>query len=162
MRIAVLMTCCVLSASAYADEPLRPPTFQRFSSPNREVVAYATPGADTRVVNSASGEVLWRIPRWTRLLYLSNDGAHAAEVYSGLNLIPLDSTLDFVLVTLWTRGEKSGEVTLRELVASMSVVPRTVSHLYWGRVNGFADNNELIVERFDGKVFRFTTDGTPR
>ena len=162
MRSAILITCCVLSAFANADEPLRPPTFQRFSSPNGEVVAYSTPGADTRVVSSASGEVLWRIPEWTRLLYLSNDGAHAAEVYSGLNLIPLDSTLDFVLVTLWTRGEKSGAVTLRALVPSMLVVPRTVSHLSWGNVRGFGENNVLIVERFDGKVFRFATDGTPR
>ena len=73
---------------AHADEPLRPPSFQRFSSANGEVAAYATPGSDTRVVSSASGEVLWRIPGWTRLLYLSNDGAHAAVVYDGLNPLP--------------------------------------------------------------------------
>jgi len=162
MRSTLLIACCVLSAFAHADEPLGPPTFKRFSSANGQVVAYANPGSDTRVVSSASGEELWRIPGWTRLLYLSNDGAHAAEAYSGLNLIPLDSTLDFVLVTLWTRGEKSGEVTLRELVSSMSVVPRSASHLSWGTVKGFGDNNELIVERFDGKVFRFATDGTPQ
>jgi hypothetical protein len=161
MRNAVLIAACLLATLARADEPLPPPSFQRFSSANREVVAYATPGSDTRIVHSASGEELWRIPGWTRLLYLSNDGAHAAEVYSGLNLIPLDSTLDFVLVKLWTRGEKSGEVTLRELVPSMLVVPRTASHLSWGTVKGF-DDNELIVERFDGKVFRFATDGIPR
>jgi len=162
MRSAILITCCVFSAFAHADEPLGPPTFQRFSSPNGAVVAYATPGSDTRVVNSASGEVLWRIPRWTRLLYLSNDGAHAAEVYGGLNLIPLDATPDFVLVTLWTRGEKTGEVALRAIAASASALQRTVSHYDWGAVKGFGDNNELIVERFDGKVFHFATDGTPR
>ena len=162
MRNAILLAGCLLSALAHGDEPLRPPSFQRFSSANREVVAYATPGSDTRVVKSASGEELWRIPGWQRLLYLSNDGAHAAVVYDGLNLIPTDSAPNLVLVTIWTRGEKSAEITLKQVAPSQSVLRRTVSHYEWGTVKGFNEKNELIVERVDGKQFSFAADGTSR
>src|ERR671923_2985341 len=91
MQRAILIASCLLSAFVHADTPLPAPSFKRFSSANGEVVAYANPGSDTRVVNAASGEELWRIPGWQRLLFLSNDGTHAAAIYDGLNLIPTDS-----------------------------------------------------------------------
>ncbi len=152
----------LLSAFVHADTPLGPPTFKRFASANGEVVAYATPGSDTRVARAASGETLWRIPGWHRLLYLSNDGSHAVVVYDGLNLIPLDSSPDLVLVTFWSSGEKTREVTLREIVPNQAVLRATVSHYEWGIVKGFDDKNELVVERVDGKQFRFEADGTAR
>lgn len=162
MRCAILIVGVLLSALASADEPLAPPAFKRFSSDNREVVAYSTPGSDTRVVSSASGETLWRIPGWHRLVYLSNDGEHAAVVYDGLNLIPIDSSPDFVLVTMWSKGKRVGEIPLKAIVPSASALPKTASHYEWGVVEGFNDKDELVVERFDGKQFRFSAEGVPQ
>jgi hypothetical protein len=162
MRCAILIAGSLLSALVLADEPLPRPTFTRFSSPNSEFVAYSTPGSDTRVASSASGETLWRIPDWHRLIYLSNDGNHAAVVYEGLNLIPIDSSPNLVLITLWSRGEKVGEVRLRAIAASASALRKTASHYEWGVVKGFSDQNQLIVERFDGKQFRFSAEGMPQ
>lgn len=163
MRAAFLIAICfVVSSLSRADEPLPAPTFKRFASASGEIVAYATPGSDTRVLRSVSGEELWKIPGWHRDICISNDGLHAATVYDGLNLIPLDSSPEFVLVTLWTSGKKSGEIKLSQIAPSLSILRRTISHLDWGTVVGFNDKNELVIERTDGKRFRFSTDGTPR
>ena len=66
-------------------------------------------------------------------------------------------------MTLWTRGEKSVlKLRLRALLASMVGRPHrecVPPPHPGGTVKCCADNNELIVERFDGKVFYFAMDG---
>jgi hypothetical protein len=153
------MAGLLVSTVAFTDEPPLPPAPQRFWSPDRQVAAYTSPGSDTRVVSAASGKELWRIPGWHRQLHLSNDGAHAAAVYDGVNLIPLDAKPDLVLVTIWTRGKKSGEVALTQIAPSTASLQRTVSHYAWGTVIGFDEVNHVVIERIDGRRFRFTIEG---
>lgn len=155
MNHLIFVASLVLSTAAQADQPSVGATLHRFSSPDRQIVATAFPGSDTRVQRRTSGETLWRIPGWHSLLYLSNDGLHAAVVQSGLNLIPLDSQPELVLVTIWTRGEKSREISVQDIAPNLSILRKTTSHYEWGSVEGFDDKGDLVIERADGEHFRF-------
>jgi hypothetical protein len=141
--------------SVLADAPLPPPTLHRVSSPNGQFAVVSDPGVGTRIVESASGTQLWAIPGWFRSLRISDDGQHLAIGYSGLNLLPLDADDSLEMISFWDRGRKVKSVPLRAIVPDRSILRRTVSHYAWGNIGGINPNNQLIVTRVDGRVFRF-------
>lgn len=102
---------------------------------------------------AGSGKTVWKAPKiWSRKALLANDGEHFVTGYDGLNLIPVNCTWDFVLITFWRRDEKIRDVTVGELFPDTRVLVRTVSH-YQG-IQGITDYT-LTVRRCDKKEVRF-------
>jgi hypothetical protein len=95
------------------------------------------------------------MPGWFRWLFVSNDGACVATGYDGLNLIPQNYSDDLVLVTFWQRGNRVGEVHVKDVYSDRAKPIRTVSHYHWGTIKGFSDERTLAVQRADGKVLEF-------
>ncbi|MET0255346.1 MAG: hypothetical protein ABW193_06110, partial [Luteibacter sp.] len=72
-----------------------------------------------------------------------------ASCYPGLNLLPMDSTLDFVLVRILRFREHPREIRLRALFSQIGDLPKTSSHLEWGHCVGI-ERGRLVIERHDG------------
>lgn len=117
------------------------------------------PSNGTHVLESASRRELWSMPGWFRWLFVSNDGTCVATGYDGLNLIPHDYSDKLVLVELWKRGHKVGEIRMEDVYSDDVEPVRTVSHYHWGTIKGFSGEGLLMVERADGKVLEFSACG---
>jgi len=106
-------------------------------------------------IQSASGDVLWRVPGWFRSLHLADDGEHLVTGYGGLNLIPVNAPDSLELATFWGRDRRIASVTLGALVPDRSLLRRTTSHYEWGAISGIDSKQRLVITRVDGRVFRF-------
>ncbi len=138
--------------SARADEPLAEPARYATWSPNAAWCAVVDPAKGTRVYKvgpKGSRKLAWKSKQWHRAFYLADDGEHAAAMYDGLNLLPLDYDPDAALVTFFRRGEELARVRARDLFPDGKGLRRTISHLSWGFVEGFGAEG-LIVEIGDG------------
>jgi hypothetical protein len=156
MRWIFAIVVAVLSnvGNVSADSPLRPPEIHRIASPNGKFVAIADPSSGTRIVEAESGRELWKIARWCRWCYLSNDGEHLA-VANDAGLVPLDVTEAWESLTFWDHGRKIRSVYLRDIVPNQSMLQRMQSHYMWGYINNIDENNRLVATRVDGRVIRF-------
>jgi len=137
-----------------ADEPLPPPARIETKSPRGYVTVVSTPGAATRILDSASRRLLWNIPGWHRLVVASDDGLHAVIGPEGLNLLPLDYRDSDPLLRFWRSGKLVRTVTVGEFVPR-ELLRRTVTHYHWGSIKGLDNENRMVVERIDGRLYRF-------
>ena len=155
--LTLLLLVLLLSGPAYADEPLRPPHLYTFCSSSGEFCATSDPLKDsTTVAAAASGEVLWSIPGWHRWLFIANDGQSLVVGYNGMNLVPLDISLEESVLSFYSRGKLMRQVALGDLYSSKSQLQRTVSHFAWAHIPGFNEHCELIVELVDGRTVAFS------
>lgn len=106
-------------------------------------------------MQKASGNILWKIPGWHRWLFVSDDGESVVVGYDGMNLVPLDVTLDEPVLFFYHRGNLVRTVTLKDFYRSKSQLRRTVSHFAWGHVPGFNHANQLVIELNGGKKSGF-------
>jgi hypothetical protein len=157
MRSLVLTGSAIALAicGARGDEPLPPPSRITATSPNGQIRAVSDPKAGTHVEDAKQHKVLWRLPDWHRAMFVANDGKHLVTEYGGLNLIPTDFTDDLVLLTFWREGRKIREIRVRDFVPDHSILERTASHYYWGRIESIDAQGRLKVNRADGKTFFF-------
>lgn len=140
--------------SAYADEPLAPPSRTSAVSSNGKFTAVSDPKSQKTTVADSLGNKLWDFPGWHRSIFISDDGQSVAIGYDGLNLIPAyDANLE--LVTFWSNGKKVRTVKLYEIVPTASMLTRTTSHYYWGQIEGVGAKGRLVLVRSDGKRFSF-------
>jgi len=154
---ALLWVSVMLVRSAMGDSPLPAPTMTEVASPNGRFAAISDPkSTTTRVIEVATGRVLWKVPDWFRSMFVSNDGKHLAVGYDGLNLVPLSYVDSMELISFWDQGRKIKSVTLSEIVPDRTVLERTMSHYAWGDIEGVNDKDQLVVRRVDGQIFRFS------
>ena len=153
------MLVLVVSPPVSADEPLRSPSPQQARSPDGGVIVVSEPSDGTHVLESATRRELWSMPGWFRWLFVSNDGQCVATGYDGRNLVPQGYEDTLVLVTFWQRGEKVGEVRVKDIYSGEAKPVRTTSHYHWGTIKGFSDSGNLIVERSDGEILKFSACG---
>jgi hypothetical protein len=85
--------------------------------------------------------------------FITDDGRTVVSIYPGLNLLPTDATLDFVLVRLLRAKGHVDEVHLRSLYSDIADLPHSDSHLYWGGWVGI-ENGKLVLERADRSRWR--------
>jgi hypothetical protein len=157
MRSLVLTGSAIALAicGARGDEPLPPPSRIIATSPNGAIRAVCDPNAGTTIEDVERRAVLWRLPGWYRSVFVANDGKHFVTGYDGLNLLPRDFNDDLVLLTFWREGRKIREIRVRDLVPDHSILERTASHYYWGRIESIDAQGRLKVNRADGKTFFF-------
>ncbi|QSX39405.1 hypothetical protein [Shewanella cyperi] len=75
--------------------------------------------------------------------------------YDGMNLVPLDVTLNEPVLFFYNRGRLVRTIQLDQLYESKSQLLRTVSHLAWVHNIGFNSSNKFIVELVSGKKVAF-------
>jgi hypothetical protein len=97
-------------------------------------------------------EEQWSLPNWYRWIFVSNDGNYLVTGYDGMNLIPTAYADDLVILTFWNKGKEMRKVTLEEIAPQRSMLERTISHYYWGDIEGINENKKLIINRSDGKT----------
>lgn len=153
--LQLIVLLAIAPVAALGDAPLPPPSSQETESENKEITVVSSPSDGTHILESSSRRELWSMPGWFRWLFVSDDGACVATGYGGLNLIPQDYSEDLVLVTFWQRGDRVGEVHVRDVYSDGAEPIRTVSHYHWGTIKGFSDDGTLVVQRADGKVLEF-------
>ena len=150
-----------IAAAAFAvgiakgDMPLPPPSEVTATSPSGGIRAISDPKGGTRIEDVKQGKVLWRLPEWHRSMRVADDGKHLVTESDGMNLIPVDFTDDFVLLTFWRDGTKIRDITVRDLFPDHRGLVRTVSHYAWRLSMDFDAHGLLRVSLMDGKTLLF-------
>jgi len=156
MRAFAFMAAAALAVGiARGDMPLPPPSEVTTTSPSGDVRAISDPKEGTRIEDVKQGKVLWRLPEWHRSMCVADDGKHLVTDSDGMNLIPVDFTDDFVLLTFWREGTKIRDVTVRDLFPDHRGLVRTVSHYAWRQTMDFDAHGLLRVSLMDGKTLLF-------
>lgn len=145
----------VVSTNSQADSPLEAVSETTFCSANHAYCAHSTASPNRLIVyeRNAPDRILWSRDEFVVKGLISDDGKTVASIYPGLNLLPLDATLDFVLVRILRRKGEAEEVHLRSLYSSIAEVPHSVSHLNWGGWVGI-EHGRLVLERADRSLWR--------
>jgi hypothetical protein len=156
MRVLLFLAAsAIVVGVARADMPLPSPSKVTAVSPNGAIRAVSEPESSTRIEDVRHGKVLWRLPDWHRSMRVANDGKYLVTESDGMNLIPLDFTDNFVLLTFWREGSKIREITVRDLFPDHRGLVHTVSHYAWRQTMDFDVRGRLRVSRVDGKTLLF-------
>lgn len=120
------------------------------SSTNQAYCAHSmvTPNRLVIYKRDAPNHALWSRDEFVAKGFITDDGRTVVSIYPGLNLLPTDATLDFVLVRLLHAKGNVDEIHLRSLYDDIADLPHSDSHLYWGGWVGI-ENAKLVLERAD-------------
>lgn len=144
---------------AFADEPVSYSDTIRIFSENRKNCAFID---DTEVTvykgRCINGEVIYTIKGRYVKSHLSADAEYFIAFHPGLNLIPLDSNSQTVMIQIWKAGGIETTITLGELIKSMDSLERTTSHFNWGYVKNISDE-EIEIQTVEGLVKVNISDG---
>lgn len=106
----------------------------------------ADPKDGTKCEDTQNSKILWRVSKWFRCLFISDDGIYMTTEHGGLNLIPQNYDGKMTMVTFWKSGKILREVTLDELIPNKKILQRTVSHYAWGTIVGFSKDGTLEIK----------------
>lgn len=144
------------AASAGADAPLRPPHRYTECAPEARFCVTSDPATGTFAHPAGDEtEVLWRIPKWFRTIYLAADPELLVTGFDGVNLVPLESPGEVEILAFWRRGELVRSYRLRELVTDLRSLERTASHFHWGRYQGFDADGHFRLETVEQRTLVF-------
>jgi hypothetical protein len=162
-RFAFIAAAAFAVGNAKGDMPLPPPSEVTATSPSGGIRAISDPKGGTRIEDVKKGKVLWRLPEWHRSMRVADDGKHLVTESDGMNLIPVDFTDDFVLLTFWRDGTKIRDITVGDLFPDHLglVFPdhlglvRTASHYVWRLTIDFDAHGLLRVSLMNGRTLLF-------
>lgn len=153
MKAALFVLAAILVAGA--DEPLPAPALTTSCSTNRVYCLVSKPGEDA-VLYKKTGkrrQAMWKVPGWQRAAFVTNDGRYVATEYPGLNLLAGGYTPATVLAELWAEGRSCWRFTVADARRQGFKFERTVSHEFWGDVEGFDKQGKLVIRRVDESTF---------
>ena len=140
-----------------ADTPLPPPKILKVCSADRNICAVSDPATNKTVISSvAPRQALWTLPGWHRWLFVSDDGISAVAGYSGMNLVPLNVTLDEPVLFFYRRGKLVNSTRLGDLYKHKCQLQPTASHLAWADGGEFNDANQFVVTLVYGRRVAFS------
>ena len=154
--VALLLAAAALG-TARADEPLPPPHRYTACSPSKRFCVTSDPQQGTFAHSPDRPGVdgaRWRIPRWFRVLYASDDPDLLVTGHDGISLVSAEAPAAVEILDFWRRGKLVRTYKLGELVDVRSLRP-TASHLYWGDYQGFDTDGLFRVSTVEGKVLVF-------
>ncbi len=153
---ATLALLAGLSAAAQADMATHArPSDQVICSANETVCADMRVDPDHTTVR-AGDDVLWRVDRWFRDAYLTDDGAHLVAGEHGFVMLKAaDGHAETVILTFWTDGQLIRTVTLAEIVGDLDNLWRSVSHYRWGTTDGFDENGRFVLHTVENRRIAF-------
>jgi hypothetical protein len=156
MKSYLALIVALLAGPALADAPLPPPEELRICSPAGKVCATSDPATNVTLVSSqTSRQKPWTIPGWHRWLFVSDDGESVVVGYGGMNLVPVDVTLEEPVLFFYNKGKLVRTVTLGDLYERKSQLRRTMSHFAWADMLGINRANQLVVQLVNGKQVAF-------
>lgn len=85
-------------------------------------------------------DALWKLPRWYRVVFVSDDGMHLITGYDGINLVPRERPSETVVVEFWKRGSLLKSYSLGDLGYSRGRLRKTASHYHWGGYLGIGED----------------------
>lgn len=134
-----------------ADSPMEPPKVVNFCSENLVYCVHSTPVPARTVVyaKAAPDKILWSLDEYVWKGFLTDDGHAIASCYGGLNLLPMNATLDLVVARILHASGKVEQISLRSGFSSIKQLPPSSSHLEWHGCMGI-EQDKLILERADG------------
>ncbi|HEY4761300.1 MAG TPA: hypothetical protein VIH42_12025 [Thermoguttaceae bacterium] len=154
-----VLVCLLVPCNVKADTPLPPPKIKEVWSHNKEYCAVMDPQQMiTTVYRVEPGDKRtksWSMYGWFRVADLSNDGNHLITGHPGINLLPLNFTMDDVMIYFFRRGELIHTVQLKELVSNQSALKRTASHFLWGSYLGLDSHDRYLVETVENRKLVF-------
>lgn len=155
MRSAVLALVLAASGRASADSPVEQVDATTFCSKNQKYCAQSTrdPSLTSVYAETNPGQVLWSRKEFVVKGYVSDDGQAVASCYAGLNLLPLDAKADFLVARIFHASGRAKEIRIGAVYPDIRVLPRTDSHVEWGRCIDI-DEDGLIIERVDGTQWK--------
>jgi len=158
-RMVCLALACLLaceSSLAFADTPISNTTYSHFCSSDRRFCATSKQTPPLTTVFEKGGQSqkpLWSTPAFIPVGFLSTDGKVLASCYPGLNLVPEDAGLDFVVVKVYLNGQEIQIIQLSALYKHADQLVRTESHRDWGHCVGFR-NGLFVIKRADGSLWK--------
>jgi hypothetical protein len=153
LQILALMAAVL---PARSDSPLPPPDEYAIRSPNGRFEARFTLSPERTVVTDlTTAKRLWSKQGFHRPAFLANDGRHLVACHPCVNLIPVNSTPDLVLIEFFDRSKSIRRITLGEIIRDQSRLARTVSHLYWGGPAGFDADGRFCVETVEKRRLKY-------
>jgi len=151
--LGFLLSTAILG-KVQADEPLPVAEKTVFNSNNKRFQLISDPASGSQVIDQKK-KVLWTLPFWFRLAFVSDDGEYVVTVYDGLNLIPQDYSDDLVMLSFWQHGKLLRKVSLKEIIPGKHLLEKTVSHYLWGHAQGINEENKFVLQRTDRKLLYF-------
>jgi len=137
---------------ALADTPISYQSLVRVYDESRKYCALVD---DSEVTvfkgRCVTGDITYSIQGRHTNAHLSSNGEYFIAFHPGVNLVPLDSQSQTIMIQIWKSGEKKVAITLGELLKSMDSLKRTVSHFNWGRVKTVSDY-EIEIETAEGDI----------
>jgi hypothetical protein len=154
--LILLIALCVLYGDAFADAPLASPEKHTVCSPAGSICATSDPASrQTVVVAQHRKKTLWTLPGWHRWLFVSDDGESVIVGYAGVNLVPVDVSLNEPVFIFYHRGKRVRTVTLGELYQRKEQMRPTASHYAWTQGASLNKANQLVVTLVNGKTVAF-------
>ena len=152
----MLLAFFALCGDVLADTPLSPPERFTVCSLAGKVCATSDPGSNSTVVSAKRPDkILWTIPGWHRWLLVSDDGESVVVGYAGINLVPVDVSLNEPVFIFYHRGKRVRAMTLGELYQRKTQMRLTASHYAWTQGASFNKANQLVVVLVTGKTVAF-------
>ncbi len=152
----MLLAFCALCGDVLADTPLSPPEKFTVCSPGGNICATSDPGSSVTVVSTQRPKkTLWTLPGWHRWLFVSDDGESVIVGYAGVNLVPVDVSLNEPVFIFYHRGKRVRTVTLGELYQRKEQMRPTASHYAWTQGASLNKANQLVVTLVNGKTVAF-------
>lgn len=154
--LLMLFAFCALCGDALADTPLSAPEKFTVCSRAGNLCATSDPGSNSTVVSTQRPQkILWTIPGWHRWLLVSDDGESVVVGYAGINLVPVDVSLNEPVFIFYHRGKRVRAVTLGELYQRKTQMRLTASHYAWTEGASLNKANQLVVSLVNGKTVAF-------
>lgn len=156
MKFLIALIAASVSFAALADTPLTPPEMRTVCSRSGKICATSDPTTNLTVVTSKSSQQKpWTIPGWHRWLFVSDDGRSLVVGYGGMNLVPIDVSLQEPVLFFYHDAKLVRTVTLGDLYKRKSQLTRTASHLAWVETLGINQANQLVVRLINGDEVAF-------
>jgi hypothetical protein len=163
LRGLILTIFCGVSLTTQADSPMTAPSNQIIWSRNHRYYALSDVKNDQVTGYQGSvqgrGKKLWMQKGWVRNAFLTHDGQHFIVGYPGQNLLSLQHAPNETMLWFYKSGKLIRRVTLDQLIHDRKNLQPTVSHYYWGHIEGLDKNEALIVTTVEKRTFRFDREG---
>jgi hypothetical protein len=153
-----LFLACLLICEpplARADTPISNATPSYFCSSDGRFCARSKQTPPSTAVFervSQSKKRVWSTQTFIPVGFISEDGKVLVSCYPGLNLVPEDAGLDFVVVKVYRKDHEVENIRLESIYKNINQLVETESHKDWGHCVGFRSGT-FQIKRTDGAIW---------
>ena len=139
-----------MSSLSWADAPPAPAVITVCSDSGRHCATSDLLAHKTRLIDRASGAVLWSLDQAPRYFFVSNDGRTIVVLSDFANGAPLDASPSYELFALYRNGSLLRSVRIADHFSSPSELHATGSDLLWGYFERVDSRNNAVFSLVNG------------